>query len=278
MKSNAFSVSICVYGKDNPEHFDTAIKSVIEQTVPPTEIVLTIDGPIPETIETVICKYKDYLSDSAISFKVVRLEKNMGHGEARRVCFENCSYPLIALMDADDISKNDRFEKEIALFAEDNDLAIVGSHVSEFWSDPESKKNRRTVELTDERIKLDMKSRCPMNQPTVMFKKEAVAAVGGYLDWYCNEDYYLWIRLALAGYKFANIDDCLVNMRVDEKSYERRGGKKYFSSEKKIQKIMLQNKMIGFTQYTSNVTKRFIVQVLLPNKMRGWVFQKFARK
>jgi hypothetical protein len=27
---------------------------------------------------------------------------------------------------------------------------------------------------------------------TVMFKKDAVLEAGGYIDWYCNEDYYLW--------------------------------------------------------------------------------------
>lgn len=277
MDTKAFSVSMCVYGKDDPEHFDTALNSIVAQTLPPNEIVLTVDGPIPETIESVIDKYKRILSGTITSFKVVRLEKNLGHGEARRICFENCSYSLIALMDADDISKNDRFEKEINTFAADKDLAIVGSHVSEFFGNPNDVRKRRIVELTDEKIKNDMKSRCPMNQPTVMFKKGAVSAVGGYIDWFCNEDYYLWIRLALAGYKFANVDDCLVNMRVDEKSYQRRGGLKYFSSEEKIQRLMHQKRIIGLPKYIVNTTKRFIVQVIMPNSLRGWVFQKFAR-
>jgi hypothetical protein len=36
--------------------------------------------------------------------------------------------------------------------------------------------------------------------------------------------------------------------------------------------------VIGFGTFLINVSKRFIVQVLLPNRLRGWVFQKFARK
>ena len=35
---------------------------------------------------------------------------------------------------------------------------------------------------------------------------------------------------------------------------------------------------IGFGTYFFNVVKRFIVQVLLPNKIRAWVFKKFARE
>ena len=40
---------------------------------------------------------------------------------------------------------------------------------------------------------------------------------------------------------------------------------------------MLKNKFIGPATWFVNVSKRFIVQVALPNKLRGWVFKKFAR-
>lgn len=123
-----------------------------------------------------------------------------------------------------------------------------------------------------------MKKRCPMNQPTVMFKKSDVLEVGGYVDWYCDEDYYLWIRMALANKKFANTNAVLVNMRTTYDSYRRRGGRKYFQSEKKLQKYMRKNKIIGFGTYIANVTERFILQVLMPNKLRGWIFRKFARE
>ena len=131
---------------------------------------------------------------------------------------------------------------------------------------------------TNEQIKEDMKTRCPMNQLTVMFKKDKVETVGGYIDWYCDEDYYLWLRLMLSGAKFANCDTVLCNVRIGEEMFDRRGGWKYFKSEAKLQKWMLDQKVIGFGTYLINVTKRLIVQVLLPNKIRGWVFKKFARR
>ena len=59
--------------------------------------------------------------------------------------------------------------------------------------------------------------------------------------------------------------------------YQRRGGWKYFVSETKLQLFMLKNKVITLPTYVINVTERLIIQVLLPNKIRGWVFQKFAR-
>jgi hypothetical protein len=60
--------------------------------------------------------------------------------------------------------------------------------------------------------------------------------------------------------------------------YNRRGGWKYFLSEYKMQNYMMRNGIIGPATWLINVSKRFIVQVLLPNKVRGIVFKRFARK
>lgn len=277
MDKTNLSVSMCVYGRDNANHFDIALESVVYQTLKPSEIILVVDGPIPQKINDVIGKYKEICLSKKISFKIYRYKTNKGHGTARRLSFEKCTHDYIALMDADDLSTPNRFKIEMQAFEKDQSLSIVGSHVSEFVGNPENITARRLVKLEDKDIKKDLKKRCPMNQPTVMFKKKDVAEVGGYIDWFCNEDYYLWIRLAKAGKKFRNIDSCLVNMRVDENSYQRRGGWKYFSSEAKLQKLMLDDRMIRINEYLINVCKRFIVQVCLPNKVRGWVFKQFAR-
>ena len=80
--------------------------------------------------------------------------------------------------------------------------------------------------------------------------------------------------------KRKNTSTALVHVvtRVGKEMYRRRGGMAYFLSEAKLQKWMLQKKIIGYGTYLINVNKRLIVQVLLPNQIRSWVFQKFARK
>ncbi len=278
MSSDTFSVSMCVYGGDNPVFFDVALQSVINQTVKPYEIVLVVDGPIPDEIESVIEKYRIYLSEISICFHVIYLEKNMGHGEARRIGFENCCCSLIALMDADDISLPYRFEKQLHVFKNNPEISIVGGIIQEFIDTPNNPVAKRVVPENDVDIKQYMKKRCPMNQMTVMFRKEAVQEAGGYLDWYCDEDYYLWIRLALADKKFANLSDILVDVRVGADMYQRRGGWKYYKSEKTLQKLMLDKRMIGVFRYFINVSERFILQVLMPNWLRGFVFRKLARE
>ena len=49
---------MCVYAKDDPEWFDMSLGSVVDQTVRPDEIVLVVDGPVPDAIRDVISKYE----------------------------------------------------------------------------------------------------------------------------------------------------------------------------------------------------------------------------
>lgn len=273
MEKMKFSVSMCVYGGDDAEHFECAVNSILEQTVAPDEVVLVVDGPVPTEIDRVIRSYEENEL-----FAVIRFSENQGHGNARRAGIAACRNELVAIMDADDISAPDRFEKQLAVFASGEDIDIVGGNITEFVDRPENIVARREVPGRDEEIKDYMKTRCPFNQVTVMFRKSMYEKVGGYIDWYCEEDYYLWIRMMQSGAVFANIDKVLVNVRVGEDMYRRRGGVKYFKSEARLQKYMLDHKLIGFGTYFMNVSKRLIVQVLMPNRLRGWVFKKFARK
>ncbi|MBR3791997.1 MAG: glycosyltransferase [Clostridia bacterium] len=267
-----FSVSICVYGGDNAQYFDLAMQSIFNQTLMPDEVVLVVDGPVGDNINDIITKYQGE------TLKVIRLPQNVGHGDARRIGLENCTYDLVALMDADDICVTDRFQKQIEAFTKNPDISIVGGQISEFIDSIDNIVGQRIVPLEDKDIKEYMKKRCPMNQVTVMFRKKDVQSVGGYIDWYCEEDYYLWIRMALADLKFLNVPDVLVNVRVGNEMYQRRGGLKYFKSEAKLHKFMYDNKIIGFPRYFISVSERLILQVLMPNWLRGIVFKIFARE
>ena len=269
----SFSVSMCVYKNDNPEHFKEALESIINQTIKPDEIVLVVDGPIPDSIDEVI---KNYEGNSF--FRVIRLSKNVGHGNARRIGLESCSNELVALMDADDISASDRFEKQIKCFQEDKSLSIIGGNIQEFIDSIENTVGIREVPQNDTDIKEYMKKRCPFNQVTVMFKKTDVENAGGYIDWYNEEDYYLWIRMFQKNAKFKNLKDILVFVRVGKEMYQRRGGWKYFKSEVRLQKYMFDQRIVNFPTFINNIVVRFILQILLPNSLRGFVFRKFARK
>lgn len=264
-----------VYRNDNPDHFREAIASIsTHQTLKPDEIILVVDGPVPQYLSETIHEVKN--SDRSI--KVIWLKENVGLGNALRTGLEHTTFDIVARMDSDDISMSDRFEKQMRIMMSEIQPAILGAQISEFINDPDNIVGHRCVPVSDRELKTYLKSRCPFNHMSVMFRKNAVMRVGSYIDWHFNEDYFLWIRLAKERYLFANSPDTLVNVRVGNEMYARRGGAAYFRSEKKLQDYMLRHHLISHQRYLYNIIIRFIVQVAMPNSIRGFVFRKLFRK
>lgn len=271
-----FSVCTSIYKNDKPDYVRVALDSMlVNQSVKPNEIVLVQDGPVPYDLSRLLLEYKDKYGDV---LNIIKLEKNGGLGNALKLGVENAKFDICARMDSDDICLLDRFEKQLAYLEAHPECDIVGGQMTEFIDSPDNIVGRREVPLLNEEIYSFMKSRCALNHVTVMFRKHAVLNVGNYQDWFWNEDYYLWVRMMMAGCKFANIPDVAVNVRSGADQYARRGGKKYFDSEIGIKRLMLEKGMITKTQFVVNYIERFIIQLMLPNSVRGWVFRTFARK
>lgn len=67
-------------------------------------------------------------------------------------------------------------------------------------------------------------------------------------------------------------------VRIGKETYERRGGWRYFISEKKLQDYMLRRKITAWPRYLFNISARFAIQVALPHKIRGVFFRKLFRE
>lgn len=265
-----------VYRNDKPVFVRRAVDSVTtEQSLKPDEVVLVVDGPVPESLSSLIKEYENV--ENSI-FCVIWLPENKGLGNALRVGVEAAQNEIIARMDSDDVSSPDRFEKQILYMAQHPECDVLGGQISEFIDEESNIVGRRIVPCESAEVLEYLKNRCPLNHVSVMMRKEAVLRVDNYMDWHFNEDYYLWIRMAEAGYTFANIPDVLVNVRVGHDMYARRGGWKYFKSEKGLQDYMLSHRIISLPRYCYNVLGRFVVQVAMPNRLRGFIFQKLFRK
>lgn len=270
-----FSVVTSVYKNDKPEFVKRALDSItLLQDRHPDEVVLVVDGPIPEKLSTII---NNYVNLSPDLYNVIWLPENKGLGNALRVGVENAKYEIIARMDSDDVSASYRFEKQISYMEKHPECDIVGGQITEFIDSESNIVGKREVPCSHDEILMWLKGRCPFNHMSVTMLRSRVIAVGNYLDWHFNEDYYLWIRMAEAGYRFANLPDTLVNVRVGREMYARRGGWKYFKSEKGLQDYMVRHKMISRPRYCYNIFGRFVIQVIMPNRLRGFVFRKLFR-
>jgi len=270
-----YSVLMSLYIKEKPEYLKLAIQSMVDQTYKPDEIVIVKDGKITPELQQVLDSFASQYPDL---FNIVGYEENRGLGLALNYGLEHCKNELVARMDTDDISVLNRCEKQLAFFQSNPNTTILGGQIDVFIACPEEVIGKRIVPETYSNLKEFMKKRCPFNHMTVMFKKSDVINVGNYQDWFWNEDYFLWIRLALKGFVFANLPETLVHARVGVEMYRRRGGIKYFESEARLQRYMRENKAISFPRYCVNIIERFIIQVLIPNRLRGVLFKLLARK
>ncbi len=269
-----FSVLMSVYRKEKREYFVEAMESVLNQTVLPDEIVLVRDGIVPEELQSVIDEYREKYK--CICY--IPLEENKGLWNALNIGVNEAKNELIARMDTDDICVPNRFELQLNYFQEHPEVDVCGGQIVEFIDEIENLSGKRVVPCTHEEILQYLKARCPFNHVTVMYKKSAVLAAGNYLELPLVEDYYLWCRMAQNGSVFANLPETLTYVRIGEEMFQRRGGLRYYKCCKALEKYKLKNKMITRTRYIKNVLARFIVQVLMPNRLRSWTLKKFARK
>lgn len=271
--SAQYSFLASVYKNSKVDEMRICIESMVKQTVKPDQIVIVIDGPIEGELDA----YLKTLANDPL-FTIVPLEKNVGLGNALREGMKHCRNEMIARMDTDDIMELDRIEKQLAVFEKDETLSIVGSNIDEFIDNVENVQGVRDVPETHEEICAYLKKRCPFNHMAVVFKKSEVEKAGGYLHWHYDEDSYLWVRMYLAGCKFYNVQENLVHARIDDSTFARRGGWKYYKSERDLFKYMYRHKIIGFFAYQKAKWIRFILQVLMPNFIRKWIFKTFARR
>ena len=268
------SVLMSVYYKEDPEYFYDALKSVVNQTLKPDEIVLVKDGALTMELEKVIDEYQ---SRHPGLFKIHPLEKNMGLGIALREGVKVCSNQLIARMDTDDICIYERFDKQVCKFKEDPDLDLLGTYAEEFLGSPKNVMGFRLLPTDDESIREYSKRRNPFNHMTVMFKKNAVLEAGNYSLSLWNEDYHLWARMLMNGAKAANIPEHLVLVRAGKDMFKRRGGIRYAISDLRLQKEFLDMGFIGKGRFLINCFERIVVRIM-PNNLRSEVYAKFLRK
>ncbi len=247
-----FSLLIATYGGDDPDFLEAAfVSSVQEQTRRPDEVVLVQDGPVPDPLAEVIARLA---ADSPVPVRHVVCAANVGLGPALDRGLAACSHEIVARMDADDLSLPHRFARQVPVVEAGAD--IVGSGLLEFGTSVDDIVGRRTPPTDPAEIRRVIRFRDPFNHPTVVYRKSAVLAAGGYTDMALMEDYLLFSRMVQAGARPANLPEPLVCYRVGAGAYARRGGRRLLRSELALQRRFRQLGITTRGQYVRNVVVR----------------------
>lgn len=256
MSYRNFSVLLSVYHKEVPEYLDLALKSIVEQSYEPNEIVLIKDGPLTPDLDATIYKWQDLLNER---LKIVPINSNVGLAIALNSGLEYCQFDIVARMDTDDVSLPERFKMQFDFLEKNKHISCVGALVEERDESLTHKVKVRHVPEKHQDIVRFCQRRNPISHPVAMFRKTHVLSVGGYPDVY-PEDYFLWLKMIQSGYKFANIQEVLLNMRTGNNFVSRRGYK-FLKGEVKIYNFMLVTGFIGFWKWVTNVAIRAVVRL-----------------
>ncbi len=269
-----FSLLMSVYAGDTAAHLHEALASSIEQqSLRPNELVLVVDGKVSDQIEREIQNWTARSAAEEICpMTVVRLPVNVGLAAALTEGLRYCSYEIVARADADDVSLPQRFEEQIPVIAEGK-LSVLGSAMIEFDGALDAENSVRESLTGSEKIAKILATRNPMMHPTVVFRKSAVEAVGGYEHVTGAEDYWLWARLCQRGYLLDNLSTTLVKYRVGHGAYQRRGGVQALYKDIELQHRLYTGDFISSPQLIKNMTVRLGYRAL-PVQLRKNLYRR----
>lgn len=272
MKKAPFTVLMSVYAKEKAEFLEASLSSLLTAHDPPTEVVLVEDGPLPQGLLQIIEHYRHQLA-----IRSVPLARNVGLPAALNQGLHHAKCELVARFDTDDLCEPDRFSTQLGFLAEHEDIAAVSGWVEEFDSKSGDVLALRAPPLTHAQLIRYAKMRSPMNHPAVMYRKSAVLRVGGYEDDVGFEDYSLWLRLILAGFKLANLPRVLVRMRAGSSQIDRRRGWAYASHERSFVRKF---RRAGFFSWADSVAYIALHTPLrfLPRNMLNFLYQRRLRR
>lgn len=144
-----------------------------------------------------------------------------GHGlsAALNAALGAARAPLVARMDADDRAHPERLERQVRRMESEPELHALGCRVRLLADGPGRRGGmRRYVAwqnrlLADAAIRRDLLVESPLVHPSVVLRRSAVLALGGYTEEPVPEDYELWLRGARAGWRFAKCPEVLLEWR-----------------------------------------------------------------
>lgn len=241
------SVIMSVYNAE--KYLAQSISSILNQTYKDFEFLIINDCSTDKSVKII----KEFLQDDN---RIDLIDNRIRLGLTKNLnrAIDQSKGELIARMDADDISEPDRFEKQASFLAENPKIGVLGSCAIDI--DEEGNQiGERNVPITNEGIISTLYKVNPMCHPSIMYRKKIIERIGLYDERYrVVQDYDLWFRCAAAGILMHNLEDRLLQYRIND-DYTARKSFKYRLTDAKI-------RYRGYNRIGLDPLKR--IYVLLP--------------
>jgi len=215
MNKGKISIIMGVYNSEDT--ISKAIDSILKQTYKNWEFIICDDASIDNSYEII----KSYKNKFPKKFKILRNQRNSKLAFSLNRCLEAADGEYIARMDADDISKRNRLEKQIKFLERHRNIDLVGSAMQRFNDDG----LKDIIYPPQDPDRYSLRNKIPFNHATIMTYKCMYRAIGNYTvaeRTQRSQDYDLWFKFYYKNFKGSNILEPLYYVREDEKAIKRR--------------------------------------------------------
>lgn len=199
-----YLVTVLMPAYNAEKHIREAIDSILQQTCTDFEFLIIDDGSTDSTAD-IINEYND------TRIKLIRNGDNKGLIYSLNYGLDIAKGKYIARMDADDISLDTRFEKQVNFLENNIDVTILGTAFSFLGTSYEI----HHPNYNDE-IRIKLLDDVSFAHPTIMMRREAIKDIRYNSSYKYIEDYQYWVMLAVNNLKMANLDEVLLEYRQHE--------------------------------------------------------------
>lgn len=194
-----------------------SIESILKQSYTNWELIMCDDCSFDKTADIA----KEYCNKYPDKIILLKNKKNITLGPSLNRCIKRARGKFIARQDGDDISHEDRLERQVEFLENNKEYDLVGTAMIIF-NELGVKGTRVLKSKPDAK---DLMRGSIFAHATILMKKKVIKELKGYSDETNRnqvEDYDLWFRFIAKGYKGYNLSEELYYVREDINAYKRK--------------------------------------------------------
>ena len=264
------SVLMSIYN-ESASDINDSVDSILNQSYYNLELIIIVDDPGREDIESIIANFRDN------RIRVYRNKKNIGLANSMNKARSYAKGHYLARMDADDISDKLRIEKEVKFLENNNEYDYVCTWFS-FVDESKNIIERSILRYSCKNVNRLLPYCNTIHHPTVLMKTEAFDKVQGYRDFPCAQDYDMWLRLYDCGFKVGIIESVLFYYCLRDKSITSLNRYRQFYTQKYARKLHRERIKHGKDSFSKQNYESYMDRVGINNKEYTTKLQTDSRR